>query len=95
MTVLINSEILISFQISGAVEHFKHSNKSHLRKTKGKEEPLAETVAKIKESKIWRMENELYHFARDHFQFIKKKYMTNTGKIQGFSYEKIKPIIKK
>jgi heparan sulfate 2-O-sulfotransferase HS2ST1 len=65
-----------------------------LRKTKGKTVPLTETETKIKESIIWKMENELYHFARDHFYFIKNKYVTNTGKIQGFMYEKIKPIIK-
>lgn len=74
----------------GAIEHFKKSNKSHLRKTKGKTDPLPITEAKIKESKIWQMENELYYFARDHFYFLKNKHVSN-GKKQDFMYEKIKP----
>lgn len=74
----------------GAVEHFNKSNKSHLRKTKGKTDPLPVTEAKIKESKIWQMENELYFFARDHFYFIRNKHISN-GKRQDFMYEKIKP----
>lgn len=75
----------------GAVENFKTSNKSHLRKTKGKIDPLPATEAKIKETKIWQMENELYYFARDHFYFLKNKYIMNNGKKQDFLYEKIKP----
>ncbi|XP_070504684.1 heparin sulfate O-sulfotransferase [Chironomus tepperi] len=75
----------------GAVENFKNSNKSHLRKTKGKIDPLPATEAKIKESKIWQMENELYYFARDHFYFLKNKNIMSNGKQQDFLYEKIKP----
>jgi heparan sulfate 2-O-sulfotransferase HS2ST1 len=61
-----------------------------LRKTKGKTDPLPITEAKIKESKVWQMENELYHFARDHFQFMKARLLSNSKK-QDFTYEKIKP----
>lgn len=75
---------------NGSVEHFNKSNRSHLRRTKSKTEPLPITEAKIKESRIWQMENELYHFAREHFYFIRSKYKT-AGKKQEFMYEKIKP----
>jgi heparan sulfate 2-O-sulfotransferase HS2ST1 len=61
-----------------------------LGKTKGKTDPLPITEAKIKESNIWQMENELYHFARDHFKFMQAKQMSS-GKKQDFMYEKIKP----
>lgn len=80
---------MIRFRCTGASEHFNKSNKSHLRKTKGKTDPLPVTEAKIKESKIWQMENELYFFARDHFYFLKGKQLVN-GKKQDFLYEKIK-----
>uniref|UniRef100_A0A182W6Y7 Heparan sulfate 2-O-sulfotransferase 1 n=1 Tax=Anopheles minimus TaxID=112268 RepID=A0A182W6Y7_9DIPT len=76
----------------GAVSHFQKSNKSHLRKTKSKVEPAAETVAKIKESAVWQMENELYEFARDQFHFVQKKLRTpGRNVMQDFMYEKIKP----
>lgn len=83
-------QLFVCSSVSGAIEHFNKSNKSHLRKTKGKTDPLPITEAKIKESKIWQMENELYFFARDHFYFIKNKHMSG-GKQQDFMYEKIKP----
>uniref|UniRef100_A0A8W7PFT6 Uncharacterized protein n=1 Tax=Anopheles coluzzii TaxID=1518534 RepID=A0A8W7PFT6_ANOCL len=70
----------------------RRSNKSHLRKTKSKVEPAAETVAKIKESTVWQMENELYEFARDQFHFVQKKLRTpGRNVMQDFMYEKIKP----
>uniref|UniRef100_A0A182JKZ9 Heparan sulfate 2-O-sulfotransferase n=1 Tax=Anopheles atroparvus TaxID=41427 RepID=A0A182JKZ9_ANOAO len=76
----------------GAVSHFQKSNKSHLRKTKSKVEPAPETVAKIKESTVWQMENELYEFAREQFHFVQKKLRTpGRNMMQDFLYEKIKP----
>lgn len=49
---------------NGSIEHFNKSNKSHLRKTKSKIDPLPETVAQIQDSQIWQMENELYEFGK-------------------------------
>lgn len=82
-------EISLPRLFKNAGEQFNKSNR-HLRKTKFKIEPTPETVKKITESKIWQMENELYLFAREHFQFIQSKYTVN-GKKQEFMYEKIKP----
>lgn len=76
----------------GASDHFEKSNKSHLRKTKSKVDPLPQTVAKIQESKVWQMENELYQFALEQFHFVQTKLHTpGKNAVQDFFYEKIKP----
>lgn len=76
----------------GATEHYLRSNKSHLRKTVQKNIPSAATVAKIQKSTVWQMENELYEFAVQQFDFIKKKTLTGAGeRIQSYMYEKIRP----
>lgn len=73
-------------------------NRSHLRRTNQKFEPSDETVRVIQESKIWKLENELYEFARDQFNFVKKhnliynklrNYNVDVG--NQFRYEKIYP----
>lgn len=80
----------------GASELFSTGKKSHLRKTTNKIEPSPETVSKIQQSPIWKMENEFYEFALEHFHFIKKRTLTIkdgvlTDKGQQFLYEKIRP----
>lgn len=47
---------------------------------------------------VWRLENDFYNFALDHFHFLKKKTLyeeEGSGRLldrgQKFSYEKIKP----
>ena len=58
--------------------------------------PSDESLAKIKESEIWRVENEFYEFAKEHFQFVKDRtfelrhgYLRERS--QQFMYEKIRP----
>lgn len=76
----------------GFKEHYQHSNKSHLRQTSSKIPPSDETIAAIKQSKIWKMENELYEFALKQFQFTRKKLtIPDKNKLQTFMYEKIRP----
>ena len=70
--------------------------KSNLRKTNKKIAPSNETINKLKQSTIWKMENEFYEFVLDQFHFIKEKSLNqHNGKIspkkQQFRYEKIKP----
>lgn len=73
----------------GATEHYLSSNKSHLRQTVQKNPPSEATVKKIQKSVVWQMENELYEFALEHFNFIRKH--TLGEKQQKFFYEKIRP----
>ncbi|XP_075212007.1 heparan sulfate 2-O-sulfotransferase [Lycorma delicatula] len=80
----------------GAVEHFKHSKKAHLRKTNQKLEPKESTIRKIQNSQVWQMETELYEFAVEQFNFLKKRMIVDKDgqlldKGQQFMYEKISP----
>ena len=62
----------------------------HIRKTKFKEEPSEETVAKMEDSKVWRLENEFYEFAQAHFDFVREEF-EQSGGARLFHYEKIRP----
>lgn len=78
----------------GATEHFLGSNKSHLRQTTTKIPPSDKTINKIQKSNIWKMENELYEFALEQFNFIKKKTLLSkdaNSVPQSYMYEKIRP----
>ncbi|KAH0953312.1 hypothetical protein HN011_002575 [Eciton burchellii] len=77
----------------GAYNFFIHNNKSHLRQTTQKLNPLPETIDKVKKSIVWRMENELYNFALEHFHAVKKRLINASPQDanQRFMYEKIRP----
>ncbi|CAG5048311.1 unnamed protein product [Parnassius apollo] len=77
----------------GATEHYLNSNKSHLRQTSSKIDPAPRTIEKIQQSNIWKMENELYEFALEHFKFVKRKVLMKEALSvpQTFFYEKIRP----
>lgn len=84
-------ELSLPRLFNGAMEFFIKSKVLHLRKTKGKIDPLPITEAKIKESLVWKMEDEFYNFAHEQFHFIRGKYIMSNGKKQDYMYEKIKP----
>lgn len=86
-------EAVLPRMFKGATEHYLNSNKSHLRQTSAKIEPNQQTIDKIKQTPAWRMENELYEFALDHFKFVKKKILLRESNSveQVFFYEKIRP----
>lgn len=76
----------------GATQHYIKSNKSHLRQTVQKNIPSSATVSKIQKSLVWQMENELYEFAVQQFNFIKRKTLAGPGeRVQAYMYEKIRP----
>ncbi|VVC93174.1 unnamed protein product, partial [Leptidea sinapis] len=84
-------EAVLPRLFKGASEHYLNSNKSHLRQTSSKLEPTQDTVKKIQQSDIWKMENELYEFAYEHFKFVKRKVLAKDGIGQTYFYEKIRP----
>ncbi|XP_045117074.1 heparan sulfate 2-O-sulfotransferase 1-like isoform X2 [Portunus trituberculatus] len=81
----------------GALDLYVSGTKSHIRKTTKKIMPSEETIAKLQNTKVWRLENEFYNFVLDHFHFIRKKTLmeSDAGGLvdrgQNFVYGKIKP----
>ncbi|XP_061635735.1 heparan sulfate 2-O-sulfotransferase 1 [Phyllopteryx taeniolatus] len=80
----------------GATDLYKTGKKSHLRKTTEKKLPTRETVGKLQQSKIWKIENEFYEFALEQFQFVRAHAVREKdGELivlpQSFFYEKIYP----
>ncbi|XP_041368747.1 heparan sulfate 2-O-sulfotransferase 1-like [Gigantopelta aegis] len=80
----------------GAVQLYNSGRKSHLRKTSKKITPKPETIAKIQESTIWKMENTFYEFALQQFHYVKHQTFDlldgeYVEKENRFSYEKVRP----
>ncbi|XP_020774485.1 heparan sulfate 2-O-sulfotransferase 1 [Boleophthalmus pectinirostris] len=80
----------------GATELYKSGKKSHLRKTTEKKAPTQDTIKKLQQSNIWKMENEFYEFALEQFQFVRAHAVREKdGELyvlaQSFFYEKIYP----
>lgn len=70
--------------------------KSHLRKTSEKKPPTKESIARLQQSAIWKLENEFYEFALEQFQFVRAHGVREKdGELyllpQSFFYEKIYP----
>ena len=84
-------EAVLPRYFTGATEFFHLSGKSHIKRTKHKDEISEKTKQKLKSSKIWRMENDFYNFALRQFNWVKKSVMEQKSqKKHFFSYEKIK-----
>ncbi|XP_053631212.1 heparan sulfate 2-O-sulfotransferase 1 isoform X2 [Cherax quadricarinatus] len=66
-------EYTLPRMFKGALDLYVSGSKSHIRKTSKKIMPSDETIAKLQNTKVWRMENEFYTFVLDHFHFIRKK----------------------
>ncbi len=75
----------------GAGEIFRSSYEtSHIRKTKHKDSPSDETLNILKSTKIWKMEQEFYEFARSHYEAMKQELL-EIGPRRVFHYEKVRP----
>ncbi|XP_018021514.1 heparan sulfate 2-O-sulfotransferase 1 [Hyalella azteca] len=80
----------------GALQLYQRGNKSHLRRTVRKVMPSEDTIARLQNTKVWRLENDFYHFAAEQFHFTARKGLTlDAGRLalkrNNFNYEKIKP----
>jgi len=93
LDVYVNAESLRPLQPSSS---FITGKKSHLRKTSEKKPPTKESIARLQQSAIWKMENEFYEFALEQFQFVRAHAVREKdGELyllaQNFFYEKIYP----
>ncbi|CAL8252280.1 unnamed protein product [Merluccius merluccius] len=93
--VMILEAVLPRF-FKGASQLYRTGKKSHLRKTTEKKPPAEETITKLHQSDIWKMENEFYEFAQEQFQFVRAHAVREKdGELfvlaQSFFYEKIYP----
>lgn len=89
-------EASIPRMFKGATKRFLTGEKTHLRKTFHKQDPSEETVATVRTSRVWQMENDFYEFAAEQFDAVKKRTLLSPGGQQGipgqqFFYEKIRP----
>jgi len=86
-------EILLPQFFKGGSHFLTESGKSHIKKTRHKDEISPETIEKLKSSKIWKMEDNFYNFALKHFQNIKKTVLDQkkSGKETFFNFEKVRP----
>ncbi|XP_029938715.1 heparan sulfate 2-O-sulfotransferase 1 isoform X1 [Salarias fasciatus] len=80
----------------GATELYRTGNKSHLRKTNDKKPLTKETMEKLRQSDVWKLENEFYEFVLKYFQFVRAHAVRKKdGELyilaQSFFYEKIHP----
>jgi len=60
--------------------------------------PSEETISRLQNTRVWRLEQDFYNFALDHFHFLTRKGLKedpDSGQISfrpsAFNYEKIKP----
>nr|XP_039259059.1 heparan sulfate 2-O-sulfotransferase 1-like [Styela clava] len=87
-------EAVLPRMFKGMTNNFREGSKSHIRNTLHKVPPNEETLNKFHSSKIWKMEMELYNFAKNHFEFIKKQSTVLSKNVlkaapKRFRYEKI------
>uniref|UniRef100_A0A8C4RCQ1 Heparan sulfate 2-O-sulfotransferase 1 n=1 Tax=Eptatretus burgeri TaxID=7764 RepID=A0A8C4RCQ1_EPTBU len=93
--ILMVEAILPRF-FKGATELFRKGKRSHLRRTSEKKQPTADTVWRLQQSGIWKLEQEFYEFAREQFAFVRAHAVRERdGELiplaQSFFYEKIYP----
>ncbi|XP_030228280.1 heparan sulfate 2-O-sulfotransferase 1 [Gadus morhua] len=93
--VMILEAVLPRF-FRGATQLYRTGKKSHLRKTSEKKPLAPETLSRLRQSEVWKMENEFYLFAQDHFHFVRDHAVREKDGVvsvlpQSFFYEKIYP----
>jgi len=84
-------ELLPNF-FTGATNFLKESGKSHIKKTRHKDDLSEETIKKMKNTKIWKLENDFYNFALKNFHSVRTAVLEHKkSKNNFFKYEKIRP----
>lgn len=93
LTVL---EAVLPRYFRGAVKLYSLGRRSHLRRTANKIVPKQSSIAKVRQSHIWRMEQDFYNFVQEQFHFVKQSTFDVINgeyveKGNNFHYEKIRP----
>ncbi|KRX73578.1 Heparan sulfate 2-O-sulfotransferase 1 [Trichinella sp. T6] len=87
-------ELIFPDFFSGATVIYSQGRKSYLRKTVKKIPPSEQTLAQIRQSPVWKMEQDFYEFAKRQFHFLKMIKTRLGGKREiGYHYEKVKPTL--
>lgn len=85
-------EELIPRFFSGAMQFLDQSGKSHIKRTRHKDEVSEKTRHRMKNTKIWKMENEFYNFALKNFHAVKTTTLEQKKqKTHFYNYEKVRP----
>jgi len=85
-------EELIPNFFSGAKQFLMQSGKSHIKRTRHKDEVSEKTSQKMKKTRIWKLENEFYNFAHKNFHAVKQTVLEQKRlKTHFYNYEKVRP----
>jgi len=85
-------EELIPNFFKGAKDFLDESGKSHIKRTRHKDEVSEQTSRRMKNTKIWKLENEFYNFALRNFHAVKTTTLEQKRlKTQFYNYEKVRP----
>ena len=83
---------LLPQYFAGATKFLEKSGKSHIKHTRHKDPVSEETVQKMKNTKIWKLENEFYNFAVKQFNQVKTATLEQKQlQTKFYNYEKVRP----
>ena len=85
-------EELLPQYFSGATKFLQDSGKAHIKHTRHKDPLSEETISKMKNTRVWKLENEFYNFAVKHFNAVKTTILEQKQlKTAFYNYEKVRP----
>ena len=85
-------EELLPQYFTGASRFLQDSGKAHIKHTRHKDPLQEKTVAKMKKTKVWKLENDFYNFALKQFNAVKASTLEQKQlKTNFYNYEKVRP----
>ena len=85
-------EELLPNYFSGATKFLQDSGKAHIKHTRHKDPLSEETINKMKNTRVWKLENEFYNFAVKQFNAVKTTVLEQKQlKTAFYNYEKVRP----
>ncbi|CAB4061064.1 HS2ST1 [Lepeophtheirus salmonis] len=78
--------------LEGAGTMYRSSGpKKYVRKTRHKDAVSEATIEALRNTKIWRIENEFYEFVASHYRAIKGDLESQANSQKLFHYQKVRP----